>query len=306
METLPARNEPLPRGVTIIIPAYNEEEGIVGTLDGLYATMEGAGWEFEVIVVDDGSKDATPDLVEADGRARLVRHSANRGVGAARNTGLALARYDRIAMTDADGTYPSEPLPDLLELSEETPMVIGARVRPGAAIPLVRRPAKWFIRRIAEYLAGEKIPDLNSGLRVFRTLPARAVRHLLPTTHSWVSTITLAFLSSGLEVAYVPVDYHPRLGRSTFHPVRDTYNYLTLVIRTIVYFNPLKFFLPVAFLMGLVGSVKLLFDWWVYDDIRESEVILLVSCVTVGMFGFLADLISAQNRMGGPGSLVRR
>lgn len=294
--------ESLPRGVSLVIPAFNEEDGILPTLEELFRVLQRSGWDFEVIVVDDGSRDATAKRVEQDGRARLVRHSRNRGVGAARNTGLGLARFDRVAMTDADGTYDAEALPRLLEASIESPMVVGSRTRPGAAVPLVRRPAKWVIRRLAEYLAGCRIPDLNSGFRVFWTSPAKALRHLLPTTHSWVSTITLAFLSSGLEVAYVPVDYRPRVGHSTFHPVRDTYNYITLVIRTIVYFNPLKVFLPVAVFLGLAGSVKLFYDYFVFNDIRESDVILLVSCVTVGMFGFLSDLVAAQNRVGGPGS----
>jgi len=294
----------LPRGVSVIIPAYNEEQGILPTLDDLFAVLEGGDWDFEVIVVDDGSRDGTPDLVEKDGRARLVRHASNRGVGAARNTGLTQARYARIAMTDADGTYPAEALPALLEASESAPMVVGARTRPGAAVPLVRRPARWVIRRLAEYLTGRRIPDLNSGLRVFRTAEARSVRHLLPVTHSWVSTITLAFLSSGLEVTYLPIDYQPRVGRSTFHPIRDTYNYLTLVIRTIVFFNPLKVFLPVSLLLGAVGLVKLAYSVW-HRDIGDADVVLLVSSVVVGMFGFLADLVAAQNRVGGPGSPLK-
>ena len=306
MEITAPSSATLRRGLTMVIPVFNEEEAIQRTLDDVFAALEGSGWEFEVIVVDDGSTDRTAAIVEKDGRARLVRHSRNRGVGAARNTGLELARFDRVANIDADGTYPASALPEMLAVSERAPQVVGARVKRGAAIPLVRRPAKWFIRRLAEYLAGERIPDLNSGLRIFHTVPARAIRHLLPPTHSWVSTITLAFLANGLEVAYVPIDYHPRIGPSTFHPVRDTYNYITLVVRAIVYFNPLKVFLPVAFLMGLVGSVKLLYDWQAYDDIHDSEVIVLISCVTVAMFGFLADLISAQNRIGGPGSPLGR
>lgn len=294
------------RGLTIILPAYDEAEGIVPTLDDLFEVLEQLDMPWEVIVVDDGSCDATAEVVERDGRARLERHPVNRGVGAARNTGLACARYPWIAMTDADGTYPASALPELLERLEEASMVVGARTKPGASIPLIRRPAKWAIRRLAEFLTGTKIPDLNSGLRCFHRAPALAVRHLLPTTHSWVSTITLAFLSSGLHVEYVPIDYHPRVGRSTFHPIRDTWNYITLVIRTVVFFHPLKVFLPVALLLCTVGTVKLFYDWWVFDDIHESEVILLVSSVTVGMFGFLADLLATQNRVGGPGSTLPR
>jgi glycosyltransferase involved in cell wall biosynthesis len=306
MTHAPSPNAPLARGVTMVIPVRNEEAAIQQTLDDVFSALRASGWDHEVIVVDDGSTDRSAAIVEKDGRARLVRHPRNRGVGAARNTGLALARFDRVAMIDADGTYPPSALPELLVASEKAPQVVGARVKRGAAIPLLRRPAKWFIRRLAEYLSGERIPDLNSGLRIFHTEPARAIRHLLPPTHSWVSTITLAFLASGLEVAYVPIEYHPRIGRSTFHPVRDTYNYLTLVIRSIVYFNPLKVFLPAAFVMGVVGTVKLFYDWWVFDDIHDSEVIVLVSCVTVALFGFLADLVSAQNRIGGPGSPLGR
>jgi glycosyltransferase involved in cell wall biosynthesis len=284
----------------VIVPAYNEAKGIVPTLDDIYAVLETSGMDYEVVVVDDGSTDGTGDVVDADGRARLVRHPQNRGVGAARNTGLSVAAYDLIAMTDADGTYPFSALSSLLEEMEDSAMAVGARIKPGAAVPLIRRPAKWAIRRLAEYLAGCRIPDLNSGLRVFRRTPALSVRHLLPSTHSWVSTITLAFLCSGLRVDYVPIDYHPRVGRSTFHPIRDTY--ITLVVRTIVYFNPLKVFLPVSLLLGLLGFGRMGYNLYVLQDIGDSEVMILVSAVTIGMFGFLADLMSTQNRVGGPGS----
>jgi polyisoprenyl-phosphate glycosyltransferase len=174
--------------------------------------------------------------------------------------------------------------------------VVGARRAEKGTMRWLRTPAKEFIRRLASFMTGSPIPDLNSGLRAFRRDVALRFVGILPNTHSWVSTITLAMLSNGYRVGYVPIDYYPRIGRSTFHPVRDTYNYLSLVFRTLTYFNPLKVFLPVSLVILAAGLIKLSYDLVVLRDIRESDVIMIVIGVLIAMLGIIADLVVTQNR----------
>src|SRR5437773_10866088 len=135
-------------------------------------------------------------------------------------------------------------------------VIVARRVEKGTFF-FIRKPAKFFIRKVASYLSGVSIPDLNSGLRVIKKTVALKYFYLLPNTHSWESTITLAFLCNHQKVKFVPIDYFKRSGGvSSFHPVKDTYNYISLMIRTIMYFNPLRMFLPLSFFIFIVGATK--------------------------------------------------
>jgi hypothetical protein len=213
--------------VSIVIPVYNEEEAIEVVLRDIYAVMNPLGIGYEVIVVDDGSTDKTRALCEADPRVILLRHQRNRGNGAARTTGMRHAQGKYVVMTDADGTYPAAAIPAMLRELEECDMVTGARKREMGTMRLLRTPAKNFIRGLASYLTRTPIPDLNSGLRAMRRDVVMEFLPILPETHSWVSTITMAMLSSNYEVRWQPIDYFKRIGVSKFDPITDTYNYLT-------------------------------------------------------------------------------
>lgn len=276
--------------ISIVIPAYNEEAALEEVLASIRSTMEKLREEYELIVVDDGSTDRTGEIADAAG-AWVIRHPMNRGTGAARTTGVRQARGDRIVMLDGDGTYPVESIPDLLQSLNEHDMVIGARRHERGTLPLLRRPTKYLIRRLASYLAGFDIPDLNSGMRVFKREIALRFVGILPATHSWVSTITLAFLANGHSVEFVPIDYFKRKGKSSFHPIRDTYNYLLLVIRTVMYFNPLKCLLPISLTIvtaGILSTVWHIINW---GRIQQMDVILVVGGINIGALGLLADLI---------------
>jgi len=284
--------------ISIVIPMYNEERAIGAELERITATMERSGRPYEIIVVDDGSTDGSAEIVRRWEGVRLIQHPVNRGTGAARTTGLKAARGEVIVMTDADGTYPNQEMPRLVAVLEEQgcDMVIGARRREAGTVRWLRAPTKAFIRWLASYLTGVPIPDLNSGFRAFRRDIAMRYLNLLPNTHSWVSTITLTFLSNGHPVTWIPIDYYPRVGKSTFHPIKDTYNYLMLVVRAVMYFNPLRVFLPASLMLFLLGLVKTAYDNFVLHNIRESDVIILVTAFLIGMMGLLADLIVVQHR----------
>jgi glycosyltransferase involved in cell wall biosynthesis len=293
--------------ISIVIPMYNEEEAIGGDLDTIIRTMSGSDVPWEIIVVDDGSTDASAEIVrqrlrpeaqpEGEG-VRLIQHPYNRGTGAARTTGLQHARGDVIVMTDGDGTYPNQDIPRLLAHVGECDMVIGARKMETGSLRWLRSPTKLFIRLLASYLTGVRIPDVNSGFRAFKKSVAERFLDILPTTHSWVGTQTVAFLSEGYAVKFVPIDYYKRKGKSSFHPIADTYNYISLVVRTIMYFNPLKVFLPVALALIVVGAVKLVRDIVYYRGFYVPGVtlMLILTAIQVGAIGLLADLIVKRAR----------
>ncbi len=278
--------------VSIVIPVYNEEAAIGDDLDLIKQTMGATGQPYEIIVVNDGSTDRTVEIVSSKPGVKLIHHQQNRGTGAARTTGLRAAKGDIIIMTDGDGTYPNQDMPKLLEHMKQCDMVIGARTREKGTLKWLRAPAKWFIARLAAYLTGTKIPDLNSGFRAFKRNIALEYLSILPTTHSWVSTVTIAFLNGGYLVKYIPIDYHKRKGKSKFHPLKDTYNYVTLVVRTVMYFNPLKVFLPISLLLFSVGGIKMVRDIFTYHfHIPTTTVIIILTAVQLAAMGLLADLI---------------
>ncbi len=282
--------------ISIIIPAYNEEKGIGSTLTQLNDVMKQQDIECEIIVVDDGSTDATAKVVQQQD-VLLLQHYSNRGYGAAIKTGIRQARHDWIAIIDADGTYPPSAIPLLLsKASDGYDMVIGARTRED--IPLVRRPAKWFLARLAEYLAETKIPDLNSGLRVFRKDLALSYFNILPSRFSFTITITIAFLSDHYLVKFVPIAYHGREGKSKIRPIQDTLNFVQLMLRTVMYFNPLKVLLPVSFLLFLLSLIIGFYSLFAQGRVMDITVITLaMASIQIAVIAMIADMVQKKSKV---------
>lgn len=288
-------------GVSIVVPVYNEQESIIPVIEGMLQAMEKRGIPVQVVVVDDGSTDRTREKVRVrygnHPDVLLVEHQRNRGVGIARNTGIENAKFEIVGMIDADETYPTDVFPDMAEKMLEYDMVVGARRDEKGGMRFLRRCMKDFIRFLAGYLFATKIPDLNSGLRLFRKNLVRQYFYLLPPGHSWVSTITLAFLANGHSVYFFPIDYFPRIkGKSSFHPVRDTLNYLLLVLRACTYFDPLKIFAPIFVVLFILGSVKTVVDIILFQTIQESDIIIILVSLLLLAVGLLCDLIVMQGR----------
>ncbi|MBD3163218.1 MAG: glycosyltransferase [Candidatus Eisenbacteria bacterium] len=288
---------PNPRGVSVVIPAYNEQEGIEEVVRQIGALPGGIeSGEIELIVVDDGSTDATAARAERAG-ARVIRHGWNRGYGAALKTGILAARGWAVVITDADGTYPNERIPELVALLEEHEMVVGARTGAKVAIPWIRRPAKWFLNKLANYLSEARIPDLNSGLRAFRRETLLGYFGMLPSGFSFTTTITLAMHVNDLRIAYLPIDYHARQGKSKIRPIQDTLNFLALIVRTILYFRPLKIFLPIAGVLFLASVGIFVYSALYTEKIMDASVtITLMTSFQMAAIGLLADLIDKRSQ----------
>jgi glycosyltransferase involved in cell wall biosynthesis len=275
--------------ISVVVPAFDEESQVAPEIERLRDALRSSGIDHEIILVDDGSSDRTAERAEGTG-ALVVRHPQNRGYGAALKTGIRRARHDLIVITDADGTYPPEAIPALLEHAADYDMVVGARTGDDVHIPLVRRPAKWFLQRLASYLAGTKIPDLNSGLRVMKRRVVERFDPILPSGFSFTTTITLAMLCNDYLVRYVPINYQKRVGSSKIRP-GHAYDFFLLILRTIVYFNPLKIFLPAGALLFLAGLGKFIYDLYI-GNLSESAVLGLVGALLVWAIGLLSDQIA--------------
>lgn len=288
--------------VSVVIPTYNEEAAIAEVIEEVVAAMETAALPYEIIVVDDASRDKTARIVEhlfeRFPRLRLLSHPVNKGGGAARKTGIRAAQGERIAILDGDGTYPAHSIPELVALLESFDQVVGARTSEQGTLRVLRTFAKTFIRVLASHLMEVKIPDLNSGMRALKKSVALKFFHLLPPGHSWVSTITLAFLANEYTVKFVPIEYYPRKGVSSFHPIRDTYAYLGLVIRATMYFRPLKVFMPLSFFILFVGLLSSSYNLFVRGGgLQQSDIIIILASVVLGALGLLADVIVTTGRV---------
>lgn len=282
--------------ISIVLPAYNEEKAIGDIIDEIRLTVEKV-YNYEIVVVDDCSTDRTAEIARAKG-VRVVDRAVTGGSGAARKVGIQAAKGEVIVMLDADGTYSPKDIPKLLEYLPKFDQVNGARTTEQGTLKLLRMSAKWAIQKFACILAGADIPDLNTGFKAFKKDIMLKYLWAIPDGFSCVTSMSLAFLCNGHSVKYIPVDYHPRIGESKFHPVWDTANYLSTVLRMIMYFNPLKIFLPVSaglFLLGFGKAIQDIFINVIIDTIY-IDIVLMLTGIMVGVLGLLADLLVAQGK----------
>ena len=283
--------------MSIVLPVFNEAGHLAAEVRRIREVMEASSYDYEILVIDDGSTDGGTAELPDGADIRLVAFDQNRGSGAARKAGTTLARGEIVVWTDADMTYPNDLIPELVDLLPGWDMVVGARETEGGTYKLIRVPIKWAIRMLAVFLTMTSIPDLNSGYRAFRRVVANQYLHLLPAGFSCVTTLTMSFLSNGYSVRYTPIDYAPRAGKSKFHWWRDTTRYITQVIRMVLLWNPWRFFAPIGLVLGVGGMTKLLYDLITKDlRVATNTVTLLVSAAAVILVALVADLLVQLNR----------
>lgn len=288
-----------PLDVTVVLACYNEQDHVLAELERISAAMSGSGYRWELLAIDDASTDHTLQLLQEARlrfpQLRVLALPRNGGSGTARRIGTQQARGDVVVWTDADMTYPNQRIPELVGILEKDAVidqVVGARTSEQGSHKLLRVPAKWLVRKIAERLAGARIPDLNSGLRAFRREVALPYLRLLPPGFSCVTTMTMAFLHNQHYVDYLPIDYAKRSGRSKFHFVKDAYRYILQVLRMVMYFNPLRVLMPPALTLVGIGAGKLGYDVATHPvRIATNTILLLLSGLIIGSMALLADLI---------------
>ncbi|GAB3686212.1 glycosyltransferase family 2 protein [Angustibacter aerolatus] len=288
-----------PPYVTVVLPAYNEQDHVLAEVERICGALDASELTYEVLAIDDASTDGTLEVLHAAAErfphVRVLPFRRNGGSGTARRIGTLQARGTVVVWTDADMTYPNERIPELVRIlrdDESYDQVVGARTTEEGTHKLLRVPAKWLIRQVAQRLTNQKIPDLNSGLRAFRRSVSLPYLRLLPPGFSCVTTITLAFLSNQHDIRYVPIHYAKRAGVSKFHFTRDAYRYILQVLRMVMYFDPLKVLMPPALWLVVIGLVK-----GVVDMVRHpfyfpaSTVLLVVTGLLIGSLALLSDLV---------------
>ncbi len=283
--------------VSIILPVYNEAEHLEQEVTRVRASMDASDYSYEIIVIDDGSSDNSAEVASRIEGIRFIQFLQNRGSGSARKAGTKAARGRVTVWTDVDMTYPNDTIPQLVKELEGYDQVVGARTTEEGTVKALRVPAKWLIRKLASFLSGTKIPDLNSGFRAFRTDVGRQYVNQLPVGFSCVTTITMTFLAGGYSVKYIPIEYAKRAGESKFHWYKDTRRYATQVVRMILSYNPLRIFMPVGLTLFAIGFVKLLVDIiGRHFHVAADTMVILFAAFQVIAIGLLADLVTRATR----------
>lgn len=282
--------------LSIIVPAYNEEKSIYDTINEIQIILKKKKVENEIIIVNDASKDNTESELKKLTGLKIITNLVNLGYGGSIKKGIVASSYDLICIIDADGTYPAGEIPNLLNLINDADMVIGARKGKIRKIPVIRKPIKWLLNRFASFISGYNIPDLNSGLRIFRKELIEKYLYLLPDGFSLTSTITIAALINGYKVKYMPINYLKRKGKSSIHPIKDTLRFLNLIVSLAVLFKPLKIFTPMSVIIFLVGFLKAAFTLITQSRIGAGESMLIVLSIMLFLIGHIANMIVLMSK----------
>ena len=250
--------------ISVVIPALNERNAIVETISRVNTVLAGAQLApYEILDNDDGSSDGTGQLAEQAG-AKVLRHPHNIGYGRSLKDGITVAAYDTIVISDADGSYPIEAMPTLIaRFNQGFDMVVGARTGPHYRESMLKSPLRAVLKMIVEFTANRNIPDINSGLRVFRRQVAVGFFDHVSDLFSFTTSLTLAYMMNAKFVDYIDIDYSERVGRSKVRLFRDSLRTLQYVLEACTYYNPLKIFVLLAMMCfalaiaSLVGAVIL-------------------------------------------------
>ncbi len=274
---------------SIVIPAYNEEGGVAQVLEELLSLTPKDS--FEIVVVDDCSRDSTAAVV-ASYPVVLKKNIQNFGYGYSLKQGIVAATHPNIIILDADGSYPPLELHKLIaEYEKGFDMVVGARQGRHYYSSVTKRIARFFFRVLSEFTTGRKIPDINSGCRIFRKNDATRFFHTLSSGFSFTTTITLAFMLNSLSVVYLPINYQKRSGKSKVKYVRDTLRSLQIIVQAIVSYNPLKAFLMCGIMVFIVGIICALLSLWF-----PLQAVLLFAAFSTAMLICSVGLIAVQLR----------
>ncbi|UCD85215.1 MAG: glycosyltransferase family 2 protein, partial [Deltaproteobacteria bacterium] len=258
--------------ISIIIPAYNEEEIIGEVVGGIKKIMEG---DYEILVVDDGSVDRTEEVAEKAG-ARVIKHPYNIGNGAAVKTGIRAAKGEILVTMDGDGQHSPEDIPKLLQDIGKYDMVVGARSK-DSETKVHRNFANKIYNLFATYVAGGKIHDLTSGFRAVKTHIAKRFVYLLPNTFSYPSTITLSLIRAGYSVKYEPIRVRSRTGKSKIRLFSDGLRFFLIMFKIATLFSPMKIFLPSSLSLIFLGIGYYFYTFINFNRFTNMSLLLIVS-----------------------------
>ena len=279
--------------ISVVIPALNEEKAISGTVQEAKATLEAAGIKgYEVIVVNDGSSDRTGELAR-DAGAKVVDHLQKLGYGRSLKDGIKSAENEVIAIVDADGTYPIKELPRLYEeYRRGFHMVVGQRTGKAYKGSIIKSPLRALLRFIVELTAGKRIPDINSGLRVFQKEQALRYLDKLCDTFSFTTSLTLAFMMNGLYVSYLPIEYYERIGKTKVRLIGDSIRTLQYVGEAAVYYDPLRIFTAIGISIFILSVGLIILNFFLQSiGVFLLSVGGIILAVVIFCLGLIAALL---------------
>jgi len=255
----------------------------------------------EIIIINDGSSDGSAGVLsEMSGaithiKLRVIHHRCNLGYGAALKSGIQQSKADYICITDADGTYPNYRIPNLLKEALEHDMLVGAREGEDVTYSKLRSIPKMILAPWVSFLCGSRVPDMNSGLRVFRRDIALKFINLLPDGFSFTTTITICFMRNRYDVVFTPINYSQRIGQSHIKPIKDTLHFVQLIGRTGMYFAPIRLLSPIGVVLSVAFLISAFYDAFILMNLTDKTILLAMSSLNVFMFCLLADMINKRS-----------
>lgn len=278
--------------ITVIIPALNEERSIQQTIGLVKNCLYNAGFEFEIIVVDDGSTDSTQEKARAS-QVTVLRHPENAGYGRSLKAGIRAAKHNIIIIIDADLTYPAEAIPLLIkDLENGFDMAVGARTGHYYSGSVFKGPLRMLLKSLVEFTVGRKVPDVNSGLRAFRRSTILPYLGHLCDTFSFTTSLTLAYMLTGKFVSYRNIPYHQRVGSTKVRLLGDSLRTLQYIVQAITFYNPLKIFLLLCFCCAFIAICSLVAA--LLTGAQAATYIAagsIIAAIIVFAVGLVADLL---------------
>ncbi len=279
--------------ISIILPAKNEAQNLASLLQRIAAILPDA----QILLVDDGSSDATASIARQNG-ARVISHPYSQGNGAAIKTGARNASGDILVFMDADGQHKPEDIPRLLEkLNEGYDMVVGAR-KADTHASLTRRFGNGFYNGFASVMTGHRIEDLTSGFRAVRARKFRKFLYLLPNGFSYPTTSTMAFFRSGFPVAYIPIQAGQRAGHSHIKLFKDGTRFLVIILKIGALFSPMRLFLPISLALFFTGLSYYGYTYYMETRFTNMSALLFTTSVLTFLMGILSEQVSSLHYKG--------
>lgn len=277
---------------SIIIPLYNEEKSVKQAIENLKNCLTSQNYTYEIIMVNDASTDKSEEAAKTIPDIKLITHPYNKGYGAAIKTGVRNSQYDWVLFFDSDGQHNPADIEKFLAYSDKYEMIAGDRVNYQGSI--IRHLGKKFLSSLANYLTQQKIPDLNCGFRLVKKEHFLRFAHLFPNSFSLTTTITLAFFREGLNIKYIPINVAIREGKSSLK-TKDGLKTFLGILRIVVFFSPLRVFLPISFLFFIGALISLGINLR-QMNLSDTTILLFVSSLLFFFFGLIADQLSAIRR----------
>jgi glycosyltransferase involved in cell wall biosynthesis len=278
---------------SFIIPCFNEKPDVLKTLtDNLSGVLNRiSGLTYEIIIINDGStKYKYPQF--NSGNIKIITHSHNKGYGASILTGILSAKSEWIGITDADGTYPVEYFEEFLKYTDDFDMIVGRRS--WNDIQLIRRAPKYILQKIASFIADCDIPELNSGMRMFKKETVEKFIRLFPQRFSFTTTLTMICMTNYFNVKFIDIPYYKRSGYSNIHPIKDTIKFFSLVMRLALYFKPLRFFVPLSSFITILALLRSVRDMLLTNHLGGLALVLFFMAFQVFFFGLIAEIINKK------------